>query len=49
MFPPSRLFVVVVVVVTDKECGGNEGNWRRQGFSCRLAYAVVKLRGRIHV
>ncbi len=32
MFPPKGVFVVVGVVVTDKECGGNEGGWRRQGF-----------------
>ena len=28
--PPRGAFVVVVVVVTDKECGGNERRWRGQ-------------------
>jgi len=44
MLPPRGGFVVVVVVAADKECGGNEGNWRRQRFSRLAAYAVVKMR-----
>ncbi|MBN8620682.1 MAG: hypothetical protein J0L63_17340, partial [Anaerolineae bacterium] len=28
-FPPRGVFVVVVVVVTDKEYGGNERRWGR--------------------
>ncbi|MBL8119746.1 MAG: hypothetical protein JNJ78_19605 [Anaerolineae bacterium] len=32
MLPPKGAFVVVVVVA-DKKYGGNERDWRRQGFS----------------
>jgi len=28
-FPPRGVFVVVVVVVADKESGGNERRWHR--------------------
>ncbi|MBN8621108.1 MAG: hypothetical protein J0L63_19500 [Anaerolineae bacterium] len=41
--PPRGVFVVVVVVVTDKDCGGNRRGWRRhaqnitpKGSCCRL-------------
>jgi len=30
ILPLRGVFVVVVVVVTDKDCGGNEGERRRQ-------------------
>jgi len=55
--PPRGAFVVVVVVVADKDCGGNEGERRRQGchigrdrdsvpmWSPVSQYAVGKLRG----
>jgi len=33
MLLPKGAFVVVVVVVADKKYGGNERDWRRQGFS----------------
>ncbi|MBL8118098.1 MAG: hypothetical protein JNJ78_11265 [Anaerolineae bacterium] len=41
---PRGSFVVVVVVVPDKESGGNERRWRRQGFFPVGGYAVVKVR-----
>ncbi|MBL8120126.1 MAG: hypothetical protein JNJ78_21520 [Anaerolineae bacterium] len=35
------VFVVVVVVVTDKDCGGNVGERRRRGFRCVMVNDVM--------